>query len=442
MPDEEWASLPPIPGDGLPAGVSPEYVDSCDRLVDRAVAAGPGGTALSLLTAVPVEVFSEPARGLALSELTGITGHVESIRCEFTSVIAGPAAASPEARVEESFAAHEVCVATRASVYRADAMIALARDLASVLRASRDAMRAGRLTLAQAKVLHHATTMLPVDVARAVEARVLTRAVIQTTTNFAKSVTRAVAVLDPTFTERAKEAREQVEVTHTAFGDGTGQLYIRGPLEITTAIHIALTAHAAKTKDELGGTVDQRKLAGLRDLAEIDLGSPDTSTHHGRMPTVNVVIELPTLLGLNNHPAEIPGVGPLPADAARWLLADGAPLRRLVTDPMTGHLLDYGQTTYTVPPALADYLIAKNVCSASPHSSVDARIADMEHNTPHDQGGATDPINVTPVDRRWHRAKTHGDWTYTKNTDTDVVTWTSPHGLTCRVEPHDYRLGP
>jgi hypothetical protein len=270
---------------------------------------------------------------------------------------------------------------------------------------------------------------------------VLKRAPIQTTGNFRKSVNRAVAALDPNFTKRSKEARAEVEVSHTAFGDGVGQLYIRGPLELTTAINMAMTAYAAKTKDFLGGTVAQRKLAALRDWSEIDLASPDTPRHHRRLPTVNVVIDLATLLGLRNYPAEIPGIGPLPPDAARWLLADGAPLRRLVIDPLTGHLLDYGLTTYVVPPDLADYLIAKNVTSASPHSNVDARLADMEHNLPHDHGGPTDPINVTPVERRWHRPKTHADWTYVKNDD-GSVTWTSPSGLTCRVEPHDYRLGP
>jgi hypothetical protein len=65
----------------------------------------------------------------------------------------------------------------------------------------------------------------------------------------------------------------------------------------------------------------------------------------------------------------------------------------------------------------------------------------MEHNTPYDAGGTTDPTNVTPIDRRWHRAKTHGGWTYQKNPD-GTITWTSPTGLTCTIEPHDYHTAP
>ncbi|HVS69361.1 MAG TPA: hypothetical protein VHE56_12470, partial [Mycobacteriales bacterium] len=79
--------------------------------------------------------------------------------------------------------------------------------------------------------------------------------------------------------------------------------------------------------------------------------------------------------------------------------------------------------------------------SAAPHSRVPAADCDMEHLIPHQQHGTTDPNNNTPIDRRWHRAKTHTDWTYQKNPD-QSVTWTSPHGLTETIHPHDYRLGP
>jgi hypothetical protein len=65
----------------------------------------------------------------------------------------------------------------------------------------------------------------------------------------------------------------------------------------------------------------------------------------------------------------------------------------------------------------------------------------MEHNTPHHQGGTTDPDNNAPLDRRWHRAKTHAAWTYTIHTARSL-TWPSPHGLTETIHPHDYRLGP
>lgn len=99
-------------------------------------------------------------------------------------------------------------------------------------------------------------------------------------------------------------------------------------------------------------------------------------------------------------------------------------------------MLDDGTKTNVVPPALADFLIAKNNKSASPHSNVESAGCDMEHNIPHQAGDPTDPDNNAPVDRRWHRAKTHGDWTYDKDRRTGVVTWISPtSGLNHRTDP-------
>jgi hypothetical protein len=187
------------------------------------------------------------------------------------------------------------------------------------------------------------------------------------------------------------------------------------PTALSTALDTALTAYANAAKPVLGGTTAARKLAGLVQWAEDYLTSPAAQ-----------------------HPAEIPGYGMIPADAALLLLAAGSPLRRLLIDETDGRLLHYGTKTYLVPPPLADHLIALHVTSAGPPSNISAAGCDMEHNVPHDQDGTTDPINNSPVDRRWHRAKTHAGWSYLKNRD-GTVTWTSPHGLTEVTPPYDYR---
>jgi hypothetical protein len=210
---------------------------------------------------------------------------------------------------------------------------------------------------------------------------------------------------------------------------------------MTASLDTALTAYAAATKARSGGTAEERKLNGLVEWAERYLTAPGAPRRHGRAHTVTLCLDAPTMFGLASHPAEIPGYGMVPASAALRLLADGAPLRRLVIDETDGHLLHYATTTYLVPPALADHLIALHQTSAGPHSTVTAAGCDMEHNIPHEHGGTTDPDNTTPIDRRWHRAKTHAGWTYVKNND-GTVDWTSPSGLTERVHPHDYRLGP
>jgi hypothetical protein len=187
--------------------------------------------------------------------------------------------------------------------------------------------------------------------------------------------------------------------------------------------------------------VAERKLGGLVAWAEAYLTAPEAPRRHGRAYGINLCIDPPTMLGMAHHPVEIPGYGMVPADTAIKLLAEGSPLRRLIIDPQGGQLLDYGTKTYVVPPPLADFLIALHVTSAGLHSNVPAAGCDMDHNIPHAEGGGTDPDNVGPVDRRWHRGKTHANWTWVRNRD-QSVTWTSPLGLTQTVHPHDYRLGP
>jgi hypothetical protein len=116
-------------------------------------------------------------------------------------------------------------------------------------------------------------------------------------------------------------------------------------------------------------------------------------------------------------------------------------LRRLVTDPISGQLLDYGRRTYTVPKPLAHYLAATHQTSRAPHSHVPANRCDIDHHQAWAQGGHTDRHNLIPLDRRWHRAKTHAGYTYNVD-DNGVITWTSPHGLTAISHPPDFALGP
>lgn len=54
------------------------------------------------------------------------------------------------------------------------------------------------------------------------------------------------------------------------------------------------------------------------------------------------MIDVPTLLGLAEHPAQLGTGDPIPAAVARDVIAHAGRVwvRRLVTDPVTGHLLD------------------------------------------------------------------------------------------------------
>jgi hypothetical protein len=78
------------------------------------------------------------------------------------------------------------------------------------------------------------------------------------------------------------------------------------------------------------------------------------------------------------------------------------------------------------------------VTSARPGSQVPAVRADTDHAIPHPEG-PTSVDNLLPLDRTWHRAKTHTSLSVTINPD-GSATWNTVLGQTRTVTPYDYRL--
>ena len=147
---------------------------------------------------------------------------------------------------------------------------------------------------------------------------------------------------------------------------------------------------------------------------------------HRRPVTINITMDLPTALGLSENPAELVGYGPIPASIARSLSADGK-WRRFITDPVTGNLLDYGRETYVPPQPLVDFLTARDRICRFPGCSQPARVTDLDHAVPWEEGGHTSPENLGLLCRRHHRMKTHNGWQLVSHAD-GSCTWTSPHG--------------
>ena len=142
---------------------------------------------------------------------------------------------------------------------------------------------------------------------------------------------------------------------------------------------------------------------------------------------INLTIDLPTLLGLRAGAAELIGAGALPAEVARELLAD-ARFRRIITDPITGELLDYGRRTYAVPEALRRHIAARDQTCRFPSCGIAAIRCEIDHAIPWSRGGATDRGNLGALCTRHHQLKTHGGWRITDSDLDGGCTWTSPQG--------------
>ena len=123
-------------------------------------------------------------------------------------------------------------------------------------------------------------------------------------------------------------------------------------------------------------------------------------------PDVSVVVTLATLLGLAADPAHVPGLGPIPADIARDLAADGA-WRLWITDPSTGHVTATGSRTYTPTAALARIIRAREPNCRMPGCARQAVNCDLDHTIPYPGEPGTVESNLGPLCRGHHNLKTH-----------------------------------
>lgn len=208
-------------------------------------------------------------------------------------------------------------------------------------------------------------------------------------------------------------------------------------------------------------TLEHARVDALVGLCERALDDPGATSTARPRHTAEVLIHLPTLLGLADSPGYLPGYGPIPPVLARELASD-ARWRRLVTDPVTGHLLDYGTTVYSPPARLAAYVRAVARTCRAPGCDRDAQRCDLDHRHPfrrrpdgkpavtrggpvasehpdHTEcDGCTSAHNLDPYCRWHHLLKTHHGFHVARGSQAEC-TVTTPSGRRYTTRPHDYR---
>ena len=182
---------------------------------------------------------------------------------------------------------------------------------------------------------------------------------------------------------------------------------------------------AAGSEDPGGGRPPGRRAPGIR------------------IPTVrvDVTVALSTLMGLDELPGEVAGLGPVPAEQARALAAGGL-WRRLVTDPLTGAVLDVGRRRYRPPAGLAEHVMARDGSCVAPGCCVPSHRCDLDHTTefhgvPANGSpvpGTTSAANLGPLSERCHRLKTDGGFVL-HQVQPGVFEWRTPAGMAYRVTP-------
>ncbi|TCO48758.1 uncharacterized protein DUF222 [Kribbella antiqua] len=181
-------------------------------------------------------------------------------------------------------------------------------------------------------------------------------------------------------------------------------------------------------------TAEQRRADVTADLFEhilrngLDWLGRRLPDQHRRRPHIEVIIPASTLLGVDNHPAELTGYGPIPAEMARRIAEDGT-WRRLLTDPVNGIVLEAATTRHDPGALVTETLLARHPVCAWPGCNRTSRDCDRDHTTPFAQSGTTTLTGLAPYCEYHHVIKDTPTWGWTTTSHPDgSITLTTPTG--------------
>ncbi|MGH3906693.1 MAG: DUF222 domain-containing protein [Pseudonocardiaceae bacterium] len=393
----------------------------------------------------------------------------------------------------------EVGLALRLSRTTATGRLIMAQTLAADLPATLAAWQAGTIDVLKARAITETSYVLAPEQRGALEARVLPRAGTQTLSQLRACLARAVLAIDPEgAAERHARRRQDRRVVLNPDADGMATLWalLSAPDATAAYQHLCQLARDLGAEDPRGmdarradlltdlltgrrcaatprstdddctpGTAAERTPATSGDPADphtttphtttpqtpdADPDTPDQSGHDcpttrptstgPSKPLISVIVPITTLMGLDEQPGDLIGYGPIPAPLAREIAAGGT-WRRLLTDPASGTLLDYGRSTYTPPDGLADYVRARDLYCRNPICNQRAATADLDHTIPWPEG-PTSEHNLHARCRHDHLIKTFGAGWHVDQHPDGRVSWTTPTGHTYTSHPHDYRPDP
>jgi hypothetical protein len=334
----------------------------------------------------------------------------------------------------QDLAASEIRAALAWTRRAADAHLDLARDLLERHPQVWEALHEGEIDLPKARVIIDQTSHLDQETARQVADAAVERAGRETTGQLRARIRRLVIAVDPDSARERYEARlKDRRVVIEASEAGTANLFgMDLPAADTNAAmrRINRLARSTKTADD-HRTLDQIRADILLDL----LNGRQPGQSRGDGAVVDIRVDLTTLTGLDDNPAEIPGWGPVIADVARQVVdeQDKAEWRITVTDPNTGRPVHVGATRRRPTTSQRRKVEAVALTCVFPGCRMPARDSDLDHRNAWADGGRTREDKLEQLCRHDHRLK-HAGWNL-EGLETGEYLWTSPLGLKYTVDP-------
>lgn len=442
--------------------------DDLAQLVGDLLMAIPSAHVLEKLSLIDPYELTPALRIDFLSALERQDGWLFALKQRAITAVAGAQASVGEGAlfgVDEA-EREDVSTALRLAPSTAQMRIDVARNLVNNLPNTCSALALGEISSAHATVIARETASAIHDGMSEsaifdIETRAIAYAEFHTPGQVASHVRNSVAKYSPEeFEETVARATSMRRVTCYNDADGISTVVAILPaadaqivmnsiesfiLRADQLSQADLKVRTSKHGDSLGSTKDQvfsrgetlsgdqmltkdmRRADALSSICAQFLSQLDgTVIPHRRPLTVNVTIDLPTLLGLAENPGQLAGYGPIPAAVARELASDGR-WKRFITEPQTGNLLDFGRESYEPPQQLKDFLIARDRTCRFPGCRRSALLSDLDHAESWDAGGSTSAENIGALCRRHHRLKTHDGWSIESFPD-GSCTWRSPLG--------------
>jgi len=262
--------------------------------------------------------------------------------------------------------------------------------------------------------------------------------------SLAKRHARAFAKRGVTFTP-ARDGMAHVD----AYLDAADAVRVKAGLE--NAAHEARGAGDPRTKAQLEADFAvELLLEGRITIGEIrptadGVGGGETAgtgghaTQTGRVKdrapvSVDVLIPAATLAGKNDEPAVIPGFGAIDPGRARELVALAPSLRRILTDPISGAILDFDRRTYRVPAELKRVIRARDGHCRAPGCTAPLVYCELDHTDPAATGGKTSLWNLAHLCANHHHLKHEAGWSLKQYLD-GVLEWRAPSGRVYRTHP-------
>jgi hypothetical protein len=362
----------------------------------------------------------------------------------------------------------EVSLARRISPMAAGVEIETARVLQSTFPGFFTALSEGLVAAGHCRKLVELTRPVTDEAALAViGAKALPKAQRLTVGLFARQVGKLIAEHDPDAASRLLE-----KVTHDRdvflrrLPDGLGQVVYTDSWPRAKAVfeRIARDGRATRTARRAGrnASAKSRAKASRKVLREGEwaetaaacradafaarlLGSDqvDGSVVLDTDPATvecQLVIDLPTLRGEADHVALLDGT-PVPGAVGRELAKRASHFRRMITDPVTGHLLDYGRRRYQAED-VRDFVLHRDggcripTCGIHAHTRLEA-----DHALPFPEG-ETSAANLGALDTTHHQLKTNGYLDITDSAADGSAILTTLWGQRIHIPPPDFLREP